>query len=107
MSERIAVVGMACRYPHADSPNQLWENVLTGRRAFRRLPDERMNHEDYYSPDPAAPDRFYSAKAAVLEGFEFDRVKYRIAGSTFRSTDMTHWLALDTVARALEDAGFA
>ncbi|MBB5826565.1 type I polyketide synthase [Micromonospora carbonacea] len=107
MSDRIAVVGIACRYPDAEDPNQLWENVLTGRRAFRRLPDERMNAEDYYSPDPAAPDRFYSAKAAVIEGFEFDRVKHRIAGSTFRSTDMTHWLALDTVARALADAGFA
>ncbi len=106
MSERIAVVGIACRYPDADSPNQLWENVLTGRRAFRRLPDERMNHEDYYSPDPSAPDRFYSATAAVIEGYEFDRVGFRIAGSTFRSTDMTHWLALDTVARALADAGF-
>ena len=106
MSERIAVVGIACRYPDAENPNQLWENVLTGRRAFRRLPDERMNSEDYYSPDPTAPDRFYSPKAAVLEGFEFDRVRYKVAGSTFRSTDMTHWLALDTVARALEDAGF-
>ncbi|MGY0236638.1 type I polyketide synthase [Longispora urticae] len=103
---RIAVVGIACRYPDADTPTELWENILAGRRAFRRLPDERMNHDDYYSPDPTAPDRFYSAKAAVIEGFEFDRVKYRVAGSTFRSTDMTHWLALDTVARALEDAAF-
>ncbi|GIG56773.1 polyketide synthase [Longispora fulva] len=105
-TSRIAVVGISCRYPDADSPTELWENILAGRRAFRRLPDERMNHDDYYSPDPKAPDRFYSAKAAVIEGFEFDRVKYRIAGSTFRSTDMTHWLALDTVARALEDAAF-
>ncbi|MEV0846495.1 SDR family NAD(P)-dependent oxidoreductase [Streptomyces sp. NPDC049954] len=103
---RIAVVGLACRYPDADDAEQLWQNVLAGRRAFRRLPDERMRAEDYYSPDPAAPDRFYSAKAAVLDGFEFDRVKYRVAGSTFRATDMTHWLALDTAARALEDAGF-
>ncbi|MEV6741340.1 type I polyketide synthase [Streptomyces sp. NPDC051104] len=103
---RIAVVGVACRYPDADSTEQLWQNVLAGRRAFRRLPDERMNLDDYYSPDPAAPDRFYSRKAAVLEGFEFDRVGYRVAGSTFRSTDMTHWLALDTAARALRDAGF-
>ncbi|MFE0640943.1 SDR family NAD(P)-dependent oxidoreductase [Streptomyces sp. NPDC058877] len=103
---RIAVVGIACRYPDAESPNELWRNVLAGRRAFRRLPDERMRAEDYYSPDPTAPDRFYSAKAAVIDGFEFDRVKYRVAGSTFRSTDMTHWLALDTAARALEDAGF-
>ncbi|MFJ1755423.1 SDR family NAD(P)-dependent oxidoreductase [Kitasatospora sp. NPDC088134] len=103
---RIAVVGIACRYPDADSPEQLWQNVLAGRRAFRRLPDVRMRAEDYWSPDPAAPDRFYSAKAAVIEGFEFDRVRHRVAGSTFRATDMTHWLALDTAARALEDAGF-
>ena len=104
--DRIAVVGIACRYPDADSTDQLWQNVLTGRRAFRRLPDERMRLEDYYSPDPTAPDRFYSKKAAVIEGFEFDRVKHRVAGSTFRSTDMAHWLALDTASRALADAGF-
>ena len=66
-----------------------------------------MRREDYYSPDPKAPDRFYSGKAAVLEGFDFDRVQHKIAGSTFRSTDMTHWLALDTAGRALADAGFA
>ncbi|MEW2548179.1 type I polyketide synthase [Streptomyces sp. NPDC047002] len=103
---RIAVVGVACRYPDADSPEELWRNVLAGRRAFRRLPDVRMRREDYHSPDPQAPDRFYTDKAAVLEGYEFDRVAHRIAGSTFRSTDMAHWLALETAGRALADAGF-
>ncbi|HEX6521296.1 MAG TPA: type I polyketide synthase [Streptosporangiaceae bacterium] len=103
---RIAVVGIALRYPDADTPDELWRNILAGRRAFRKLPDVRMRADDYYSSDRAAPDRHYTRKAAVLEGFEFDRVKYRIGGSTFRSTDMTHWLALDTAARALEDAGF-
>jgi enediyne polyketide synthase len=105
-AQRIAVVGIACRYPDAEGPEELWRNVLAGRRAFRRLPDVRMRQEDYYSPDPEAPDRFYAKNAAVLEGFEFDRVKHKIAGSTFRSTDMTHWLALETAGRALEDAGF-
>lgn len=104
---RIAVVGVALRYPDANTPDELWRNVLSGRRAFRRLPDERMRAADYYSADPDAPDRHYTRMAAVLEGFEFDRVRYRIGGSTLRSTDMTHWLTLDTVARALEDAGFA
>ena len=33
-------------------------------------------------------------------------MKYKIAGSTYRTTDLTHWLALDTAARALADAGF-
>jgi enediyne polyketide synthase len=106
LTTRIAIVGLACRYPDATSPFQLWENVLAGRRAFRRLPDERMNLADYWSADPSAPDRFYSQQAAVIEGYEFDRVAYRVAGSTYRSTDLTHWLALDIAAQALADAGF-
>jgi enediyne polyketide synthase len=106
MSGRIAIVGMACRYPDARDPAELWENVLAGRRAFRRIPDERMRLADYWSPDPAAPDRFYARNAAVIEGFDFDRLEFRIAGSTYRETDLTHWLALQTAARALADAGF-
>jgi enediyne polyketide synthase len=105
-TERIAIVGIGLRYPDAASTDDLWENILAGRRAFRRLPDQRMNGADYYSPDPDAPDRFYSSKAAVLRDFEFDRIKHKVAGSTFRSTDLTHWLALDVAATALADAGF-
>ncbi|WP_283133055.1 type I polyketide synthase [Rhizohabitans arisaemae] len=103
---RIAIVGMACRYPDASSPRELWENAVAGRRAFRRLPDVRMRLEDYWDADPAAPDRLYSRTAAVIEGYEFDRLGYKIAGSTYRSTDLTHWLALDMAGRALADAGF-
>lgn len=103
---RIAVVGMACRYPDATNPRELWENALAGRRAFRRLPPERMSLDDYWDPDATTPDKFYSPNAAVIEGYEFDRVAYKIAGSTYRSTDLTHWLALDMAASALADAGF-
>ncbi|PZF93708.1 type I polyketide synthase [Micromonospora deserti] len=102
----IAVVGLACRYPDAASPGELWENVVAGRRAFRRLPDERMRLADYWDADRSVPDRFYARNAAVIEGYEFDRLKFRIAGSTYRSTDLTHWLALDVAASALGDAGF-
>ncbi len=105
-TNRIAIIGIGLRYPDAASTGELWDNVLAGRRAFRQLPDQRMKLADYYSPDPTAPDRFYATKAAVLRDFEFDRVKYQVAGSTYRSTDLTHWLALDVAAAALADAGF-
>lgn len=103
---RIAIVGMACTFPDAETPRQLWENVLAGRRAFRRLPDVRLSTADYYSADPATPDRHYATHAAVIEGWEFDRAKHRVAASVYRSTDIAHWLALDTAAAALADAGF-
>ena len=97
---------MACVYPDARTPAELWENVLAQRRSFRSLPPERIRREDYWSADRSASDRTYAFEGAVIEGYEFDRVAFRVVGSTFRSTDLAHWLALDVAARALVDAGF-
>jgi enediyne polyketide synthase len=101
----VAVVGMACRYPDADAPEELWRNVLSQRRAFRRIPAERLREDDYFASDPAALDRTYAFRACVLDGWEFDRVRFGISGRTFRSTDLAHWLALEVAADALADAG--
>lgn len=105
MQNSIAIVGMACEYPDAQTPIELWENALSQRRAFRRVPENRLS-ADYRSTDKNAPDKTYVTDMAVIDGYEFDRVKYRVAGSTFRSADLAHWLALDVAARALADAGF-
>lgn len=104
--EPIAIVGMACRYPEANTPTELWHNVLSQRRAFRRIPRERLRFEDYFSSDREAPDRIYAFQAAVIEGYEFDRVRFKISGTAFRSVDIAHWLALDVASQALSDAGF-
>ena len=56
-SNGIAIVGMACRYPDAKTPAELWDNVLAGRRAFRRIPAERLRVEDYLSEDRGDADR--------------------------------------------------
>ncbi|HEY2156731.1 MAG TPA: polyketide synthase [Isosphaeraceae bacterium] len=102
----IAIVGMACEYPDARTPAELWENVLARRRAFRRMPPERLNLDDYYAADPDALDRTYATQAAVLRDYEFDRVRFRVTGETYRASDPVHWLALDVADRALGDAGF-
>jgi enediyne polyketide synthase len=106
-SHSIAIIGMACVYPDASTPGELWENVLAQRRAFRRMPAERLRLEDYFSADTSASDSTYATEAAVIEGYEFNRVVFRVVGSTFRAADLAHWLALDVAAQSLADAGFA
>ncbi len=106
MRQAIAIVGMACHFPDARSPAELWENALAARRAFRRIPAERLNLDDYYSTDRNSPDRTYSTEGAFIADFEFDRVRFRVPGSTYRAADPTHWLALDVADAALADAGF-
>ena len=106
MKDPIAIVGAACEYPDASSPAELWENILAGRRTFRRLPNCRLRLEDYFSDDPQRPDATYAANAALITNYQFDRARFRVVGSTFRSADMVQWLALDVASRALADAGF-
>jgi hypothetical protein len=70
MNESIAIVGMACIYPDARSPIELWHNILAQRRAFRCLPANRLRFDDYFNPDREAADCTYSEQAAVIEGYE-------------------------------------
>src|SRR5712692_2887307 len=106
MTSEIALVGMACRYPDARSPQELWENVLAQRQAFRRFPPQRLRIEDYFCQDKASPDTTYASQGAFIENYEFDRVRFRISGSSYRASDLAHWLALDIASQALIDAGF-
>jgi len=97
---------MGCWYPDAPTPARLWENVLARRRAFRRLPQQRLPLDSYFDPDARAPDKTYGRKAAVIDGFEFDWIARRIPRRTFEGTDIAHWLALEVALQALEDAGY-
>ncbi|UXI69473.1 type I polyketide synthase [Tahibacter amnicola] len=105
-SEKIAVVGIGCRYPGAESPRQLWENILSARREFRRMPDVRLPIADYHDGDRTTPDKTYGLRAAVIDGYEFDWAGRRIPKTTYDATDLAHWLALDTALQMLSDAGY-
>ncbi|XOF34006.1 MAG: SDR family NAD(P)-dependent oxidoreductase [Candidatus Electrothrix sp. YB6] len=105
-STPIAIIGMACHYPGAKNLRSFWENILTQRRQFRPIPASRLSAADYYDPDPGAPDKTYCCRAALLDGFSFDPVRYRVPRSAFESTDIVHWLALQVALASLEDAGF-
>ncbi len=103
---KIAVIGIGCIYPGADKPLTLWENILTRRRQFREMPDVRLPNSEYFDPDPQTPDKTYQNKAAVIDGYSFNWLDKRLPKQTYESTDIVHWLALDTALQAIKDAGF-
>jgi enediyne polyketide synthase len=105
-SAEVAVVGLACRYPGAESPLKLWENVLACRREFRRIPDVRLPSASYMDADPSAPDKCYINRAALVDGYKFDWQSKRIPRGAYESTDIVQWLALDVAEEALRDAGY-
>ena len=103
-SHTVAIIGMACEFPGAHSPEELWQNVLAGRRFFRKAPPERLPPE-YFDPDPDSPGKSYCDQMAVITDWVFDPVEFHIPPVTFQATDMAHWLALYTAREAIRNAG--
>ena len=104
----IAIVGLACRFPDADDPLALFESAMAGRRAFRRLPPGRLGAFPGAGREAGPPGSACGSvpRAALLEGWQFDRAGFGVDERTFLAADPAHWLALETAGRALADAGF-
>src|SRR5580692_3995257 len=103
----IAVVAIACRYPDANDAAALWRNVLEGRRAFRAIPPERLDLARYAADLVGEAESITKVKAGLLADWQFNRSHFRISKSLFERPDLTHWLALEVAAEAIESVGGA
>ena len=99
----VAVVGLGCRYPDAPNPAALWHTRSARRRAFRALPRKRLS-ADYLGD---GVNETYLRYAAVLEDWTFDRRRFNVPPHVYAACDPVHWLALETAAAAVDDAGLA
>jgi enediyne polyketide synthase len=101
----IALVSTACRFPDANSPGELWANVLEGRRSFRAVPKERLDIARYAVNAVGEADSITHIRAGLLTNWQVDRSGFRIPQKTYEATDLTHWLALEVAAEAIAALG--
>ena len=43
INDEIAVIGMGCIYPDADSPEKFWENIVSKKYSIREMPAARLD----------------------------------------------------------------
>ena len=53
--EPIAVIGIGCRLPGADSPEAFWNLLIEGRDAIGDVPPDRWDVDRLFDPEPATP----------------------------------------------------
>lgn len=53
LEDAIAIIGVAARLPQDANTNEnLWKFLFQSRNAMTPFPDDRLNHESHYHPDP-------------------------------------------------------
>ncbi|MDQ4075634.1 MAG: polyketide synthase, partial [Chloroflexota bacterium] len=107
-SRAIAILGMACRLPQANTPAQFWSNLTIGKSSIQEVPAERWSVAEYYDPTPGAPGKSMSKWGGFIEGVrEFDAAFFDITPDEAAVMDPQHRILLELAYAALESAGYA
>ena len=102
--DRIAIVGMACRFPAAPDLSAFWQLLDSGRSA---VTDGRVDSGDWSGCiGDRATGEARDRRASFVEGLDgFDADFFGIAPKVAKAMDPEYRLLLETGWRALEDAG--
>ncbi len=102
----IAVIGVASVFPDASDASEFWDNIYHEVDAIKDVPPSRWNIEDYYDPDPKAPDKTYSKRGGFIPDMDFNPMEFGLPPNILEVTDVSQLLALVVAKKVLEDAGY-
>src|SRR6185436_11504580 len=100
----LAVVGLSALFPGSRDATSFWRDILAGRDLITDVPPTHWLVEDYYDPDPQAPDKTYARRGAFLSPQQFDPLEHGIPPNVVPATDTSQLLALIAAKQVLDDA---
>ena len=106
--EGIAIIGMGCRFPQADTPAAFWRLLSNGVDAISEVPADRWNIDDLYDPEPVTPGKMNTRWGGFLERVDgFDPLFFNITPREAERIDPQQRLFLEVAWEALENASLA
>lgn len=106
-SSKIAVVGMACRFPGADSTDEFWDRLMQRQDMHRAVPSDRFDVETHVDPTGKRQNASKTPYGCFIENPGlFDAMFFGMSPREAEQTDPMQRLALVTAYEALESAGY-
>ena len=102
----IAIIGIACLLPKANTTQEYWENIVAKVDAITEIPSQRWDWRLYFDADREAKDKIYSKWGGFLDDLAFDPTKYGMPPKSIESVDPMQLMGLEVARRTLVDAGY-
>ena len=103
----IAIIGMASIFPKSKNLQEYWENIIQKVDCITDIPPSRWSIEDYYDPDPKAPDKTYCKRGGFIPDIDFNPMEFGLPPNILEVTDISQLLGLLVAKEAMEDAGYS
>jgi acyl transferase domain-containing protein/acyl carrier protein len=105
--ERIAIIGVGCRFPGGvNATDALWKLLIEGREGVCEVPPDRWNVERYYDAEPGVAGKSIVRRGGFIDSIDqFDPQFFGISPREAPYIDPQHRLLLETAWEAIEDAG--
>ncbi|MBN2530162.1 MAG: acyltransferase domain-containing protein [Deltaproteobacteria bacterium] len=104
---RMAIVGVSLRTAGADTVEQFWDNISSGRDTFSRVTDpEKFGWENHFDKGPEN-EKINTYVVSELEEYDANLLKHKIFPKAVSQISPTQLLALDTSDRLLKQYGFS
>lgn len=104
----LAIIGMACRFPGVETPEELWARLRDGVDMVTEIPNTRWNIDDYYNMTRPTPGKMYTREGAFINNVDhFDPTFFGISPREAVGIDPQQRLLLEVSWEVLERAGLA
>jgi acyl transferase domain-containing protein/NADPH:quinone reductase-like Zn-dependent oxidoreductase/SAM-dependent methyltransferase/acyl carrier protein len=105
--DRIAIIGIGCRFPGGiNDTESYWNLLLEGREAVGDVPADRWNIERFFDAEPGLPGKSITRRGGFMERIDqFDPQFFGISPREAPYVDPQQRLILETAWESIEDAG--
>ncbi|MCM1635771.1 beta-ketoacyl synthase N-terminal-like domain-containing protein [Latilactobacillus sakei] len=105
MADKIAVIGIAGRYPEADTPDELFKNLIEGRNSLRKISPHELGRAGVSKEKIESGD--FRAYGSKINGYKrFDNKFFNMTQLESELTDPQQRIFLECCYQALQDAGY-
>lgn len=107
--EKIAIIGLGCLFPGAETPEQYWRNLLQRTDSSSKLTSADLDADPalYHHPQAGTSDKIGYNKNGHVRDFQFDANGFKLPAEQLQALDPLFQWTLYAAQQALQDTQYA